>query len=132
MLNDLRSSGIPFNIDDFGTGYSNLGYLKMLPISALKIDRSFVSMIDEAGNNDEIVRAIVTLARNLGLTVIAEGIESNFQLELLKNLGCEGGQGFLFAEPMSFPLLQRFLDRSDDLIVQPSNLNDISNVLSIQ
>jgi len=109
MLNQLRESGIEINIDDFGTGYSNLGYLKALPITALKIDRSFVSMITASGANDEIVRAIVTLARNLGLSVVAEGIETWPQLELLRQLECEGGQGFLFAEPMSFDTLQVFL-----------------------
>lgn len=109
MLNQLRDSGIEINIDDFGTGYSNLGYLKKLPISALKIDRSFVSMITETGANDEIVRAIVTLARNLGLTVIAEGIETPMQLHVLRDLECEGGQGYLFAEPMSYDTLKVFL-----------------------
>lgn len=109
MLHQLREGGIEINIDDFGTGYSNLGYLKKLPISALKIDRSFVSMIDSAGNNDEIVRAIITLARNLDIKVIAEGIETQIQLDLLNELSCEAGQGFFFKEPMNFIDLKSFL-----------------------
>ena len=109
MLNELRDSGIEINIDDFGTGYSNLGYLKRLPVSALKIDRTFVAMIDEAGGNDEIVRAIVTLARNLGLKVVAEGVENEIQLEILKRLDCENAQGFYFARPMRQKELMDFL-----------------------
>jgi len=119
MLKELRSSGIEINIDDFGTGYSNLGYLKKLPVSALKIDRSFVSMIDSDGNNDEIVRAIVTLARNLGLSVVAEGVETEAQVELLRNLECESGQGFLFSEPMSITRLRDFLREAPAMIPKP-------------
>lgn len=109
MLNQLRDLGIEINIDDFGTGYSNLGYLKKLPISSLKIDRSFVSMIDAEGNNDEIVRAIINLARTLGLKVVAEGIETEVQKKTLTNLHCEAGQGFLFARPMKYDDLKQFL-----------------------
>jgi diguanylate cyclase (GGDEF)-like protein/PAS domain S-box-containing protein len=109
MLEQMRQTGIEINIDDFGTGYSNLSYLTKLPVSALKIDRSFVSMIDDEGRNDEIVCAIVTLARNLRLQVIAEGIETHGQLQRLKELGCEAGQGYLFARPMPFDSLSEFL-----------------------
>ncbi len=109
MLNRLRQLGTEIDIDDFGTGYSNLGYLMKLPISNLKIDQSFVSMIDEEGGNDDIVRAIVTLARNLGLRVIAEGIETESQLKKLNMLECEAGQGYLFAAPMAYERLREFL-----------------------
>ncbi len=132
MLNQLRDSGVEINIDDFGTGYSNLGYLKKLPVSALKIDRSFVSMIDENGKNDEIVRAIVTLARNLGLKVVAEGIETDAQLAALKALECESGQGFLFAEPMRFETLREFIANGDQLGAPQNRFNDVSNVTVIQ
>ena len=132
MLNQLRESGIEINIDDFGTGYSNLGYLKMLPISALKIDRSFISIIDAEGKNDEIVRAIITLARNLGLKVIGEGIETSTQLDLLKLLGCESGQGYLFAEPMSFENLTGILSRDDVIVISPDQFEDISTLTLIQ
>lgn len=132
MLNELRDRGIEINIDDFGTGYSNLGYLKKLPVSALKIDRSFVSMIGPDGENDEIVRAIITLARNLGLAVIAEGVETQSQLDLLKRLECEGGQGYLFAEPMNFESLRAFLASEDTQIVPPDRFEDISTLSLIQ
>ena len=132
MLNQLRDNGIEINIDDFGTGYSNLGYLKKLPISTLKIDRSFVSMIDADGNNDEIVRAIINLARTLGLKVVAEGIETNTQLKLLEELNCEGGQGFLFAEPMSFESLCEFLGRDHMPSIPLGSFDDIPTATMIQ
>lgn len=109
MLNELRASGIEISIDDFGTGYSNLGSLIRLPVSALKIDRTFVSMITGSKNTDEVVGAIITFAHNLGLSVVAEGVENDIQLNTLKGLDCESGQGFLLAEPMSFSDLQVFL-----------------------
>lgn len=132
MLMQLRDSGIEINIDDFGTGYSNLGYLKKLPISALKIDRSFVSMIDSSGNHDEIVRAILTLAKNLDLKVVAEGIETDVQLDLLKSLDCESGQGFLFSAPMSFDDLCQLLDAGPISARPPASFDDVSTVNVIQ
>ena len=132
LLNQLRDSGIEINIDDFGTGYSNLGYLKKLPISALKIDRSFVAMIDSDGKNDEIVRAIITLARNLDLSVIAEGIETNAQLQMLKILECEGGQGYLLAAPMSFEDLRAFLAHENPTAIPQNCFDDISTLTLIQ
>lgn len=131
MLNQLRDDGIEINIDDFGTGYSNLGYLKKLPISTLKIDRSFVSMIDSAGNNDEIVRAIVNLARTLGLKVVAEGVETEAQRDLLRSLECEGAQGFLFARPMSFSELKTFLEETPGPVAQPA-FEDVSTIQLVQ
>ncbi|MFT3742716.1 MAG: EAL domain-containing protein [Pyrinomonadaceae bacterium] len=132
MLNQLRDDGIEINIDDFGTGYSNLGYLKKLPISTLKIDRSFVSMIDAAGNNDEIVRAIINLARTLGLKVVAEGVETETQRELLARLECEGGQGFLFAKPMKFADLKSFLLETENITVASSQFDDVSTISLVQ
>jgi len=94
----LRAAGIGLFIDDFGTGYSSLSQLHRFPVDALKIDRAFVSRL--GGEGDEIVRTIVSLARNLELRVMAEGIETAEQLFKLRELGCEHGQGFLFAEPL--------------------------------
>jgi len=101
MLDRLCELGIETDIDDFGTGYSNLGYLVRLPISTLKIDRSFVGMMLENPANLEVVRTVLSLARNLGLKVVAEGIETVEQRDALKHLGCDRGQGYLFARPMS-------------------------------
>ena len=100
MLKQLRAMGIELNIDDFGTGYSNLSYLASLPISRLKIDRSFVSMFDPEGSNPAIAETIVLLARNLRLGVVAEGVETAFQYEELKRLGCDAAQGYFLATPM--------------------------------
>ncbi|WP_206603123.1 GGDEF/EAL domain-containing response regulator [Leptolyngbya ohadii] len=99
ILNQLRQIGVQLAIDDFGTGYSSLSYLHRLPIDTLKIDRSFISKIDQDGEQLAIVRTIITLAWNLGMEVIAEGIETPKQLAQLKALRCEYGQGFLFAKP---------------------------------
>jgi diguanylate cyclase (GGDEF)-like protein/PAS domain S-box-containing protein len=129
MLNQLRDDGIEINIDDFGTGYSNLGYLTRLPVSTLKIDRTFVAMIDE-GTNDQIVRAIITLSRNLGLRVTAEGVETESQLAVLKQLGCESAQGYLFARPMDFADLKVFLGSSATM--RAPQFEDVSTVSTLQ
>ena len=97
----LRERGIRLSIDDFGTGYSSLSYLARLPVDLVKIDRTFVHDIDESEQSARIVRAIVHLARDLGLDVIAEGIETEEQLGRLRELGCRRGQGFLFARPVA-------------------------------
>jgi diguanylate cyclase (GGDEF)-like protein len=97
----VRQLGIELCIDDFGTGYSSLAYLVNLPIDALKIDRSFVSTLDSSSEHCELVKTIIALAHNLGIEVIAEGVETPTQLRLLASLGCEYAQGFLFAEPLS-------------------------------
>jgi EAL domain-containing protein (putative c-di-GMP-specific phosphodiesterase class I) len=100
----LRRRGVGIAVDDFGVGYSSLSQLHRFPIDALKVDRSFVQRIgaggDVPGREAEIIGTIVTLAKNLKLSVTAEGIETPLQLERLKALGCELGQGYLFAKPM--------------------------------
>jgi EAL domain-containing protein (putative c-di-GMP-specific phosphodiesterase class I) len=100
MFKQLRALGIQLSIDDFGTGYSSLSYLHRFPVNYLKIDKSFVGRMTEASDNAEIVRTIVTLARNLGLEVIAEGVETDHQNKQLKALGCDYGQGYLFSRPI--------------------------------
>jgi diguanylate cyclase (GGDEF)-like protein len=98
-LSHLNELGVKTYIDDFGTGYSSLRYLANLPVHALKIDRAFVSNLDVDERNSAIVRSVVSLAHNLGLQVIAEGVETSHQLEYLKALKCQYGQGFLFSRP---------------------------------
>ncbi len=101
VLHRLHSLGVKIAIDDFGTGYSSLGYLTQLPIDILKIDRRFVGRLAAGDGQAEIVNTIATLAHNLGLEVIAEGIETVQQYEWLKTLGCEFGQGYLFSRPLT-------------------------------
>jgi diguanylate cyclase (GGDEF)-like protein/PAS domain S-box-containing protein len=110
-LEKLRSLGVQLHIDDFGTGYSSLSYLHRFPINALKIDHSFVSRmgIDE---NLEIVRTIMNLARNLGMEVIAEGVETKEQVAQLKALSCDYAQGFYFSRPVESRLAQRLIASS--------------------
>jgi len=95
----LKALGVQLSIDDFGTGYSSLGYLHRFPLDTLKIDRSFVGRIGEAAENIEIVRTIVSLADNMGMEVVAEGVETLGQLAQLRKLNCKYGQGYLFARP---------------------------------
>jgi len=110
-LEQLRDLGIKLSLDDFGTGYSSLSYLHRFPVNTLKIDRSFVKGF--GNGQDQIVRAIVTLAHSLSMDVIAEGIETLEQLERLKGLTCEYGQGYLFSSPVS-----RWV--AETLLVNPS------------
>jgi EAL domain-containing protein (putative c-di-GMP-specific phosphodiesterase class I) len=101
VMGELREIGVGLSVDDFGTGYSSLSYLSTLPITSLKIDRSFVQQLGESSKNTEVVRAIVTLGHALGKTVIAEGIETPAQLAQLRALGCSFGQGYLLARPLT-------------------------------
>jgi len=99
MLNQLRALGVESSIDDFGTGYSSLSYLHRFSSSTLKVDRSFVSRMADHNENIEIVRTIIVLARNLGMKVVAEGVETEGQLAQLRALSCDYGQGYLFSKP---------------------------------
>jgi Amt family ammonium transporter len=99
-LNRLKALGVKIAIDDFGTGYSSLSYLRQLPIDHLKIDRSFISGEDCNGESQEIVKSIIALARSLGLTVIAEGVEHQEQLDKLRSADCDKAQGFMFSRPV--------------------------------
>ena len=99
-LLQLRKLGVHLSIDDFGTGYSSLSYLHRFPVNTLKIDRSFIGRMAKGDENSEIVRTICTLANNLGMEVVAEGVETRDQLELLRSLKCEYGQGYLFSKPV--------------------------------
>jgi diguanylate cyclase (GGDEF)-like protein len=99
-LNGLKGLGVQVAIDDFGTGYSSLGYLARLPLDVLKIAKPFVDAIKDGPQNDELAEAIVRIGESLGLTTLAEGIEVEAQLEHLRELRCELGQGFLFARPL--------------------------------
>jgi EAL domain-containing protein (putative c-di-GMP-specific phosphodiesterase class I) len=111
----LKNRGISFSIDDFGTGYSSLKYLKELPLDELKIDRSFVIGLTDGSNTHSIVEVVVTMAKNLNMGVIAEGVETPQQLNLLNNLGCNQFQGYHlgYPEPWS-EFKQHFLQKHSD------------------
>ncbi|HEY7512808.1 MAG TPA: EAL domain-containing protein [Vicinamibacteria bacterium] len=107
----LKELGIALDIDDFGTGYSSLSHLRRFPIDALKIDRSFVSRMDTDVDDHEIVRTIVTLAANLGVAAVAEGVETPEQKARLQGLRCRFGQGFLFSRPLDAAAVAHLLSR---------------------
>jgi diguanylate cyclase (GGDEF)-like protein len=111
-LQQIRKRNIKLSIDDFGTGYSSLSYLRRFPIDNLKIDRSFIERMNSDSENFEIVRTIITLAKTLGMDSISEGVETPQQLSQLKTLGCEFGQGFLFAKPLSALAVESMLLRN--------------------
>jgi EAL domain-containing protein (putative c-di-GMP-specific phosphodiesterase class I) len=101
-ISELRTMGVSIAIDDFGTGYSSLSYLRRLPIDTLKIDRSFVHDMEDGGSGRAgapIVQPIIALAHSLGMRVVAEGVETEAQLKKLRELGCDGAQGFAIARP---------------------------------
>jgi EAL domain-containing protein (putative c-di-GMP-specific phosphodiesterase class I) len=108
----LRALGATLALDDFGTGYSSLAYIRRFPISTLKIDRSFVEGILECHEDRSVVAAVVGLANNLGLTVVAEGVESPAQLDALRSLGCTAVQGYLIGAAMSTEELSVWFSRS--------------------
>ena len=115
VLVELKGRNIRLSIDEFGTGYSSLSYLHRFPLDTLKIDRSFVSRLGAVENGDgggqplQIVRAIVTLAHNLGLNAIAEGVETAEQLAQLRELDCELAQGYWFSKPFDSLTMTKML-----------------------
>jgi EAL domain-containing protein (putative c-di-GMP-specific phosphodiesterase class I) len=98
-LRELGELGIQIALDDFGAGYSSLGYLKDLPLNRLKVDRRFIAQLGSDQRSAAIVRAIVAVGHGLGLSVVAEGVEAEAQLEALRTLGCDEVQGYLFGVP---------------------------------
>ena len=100
-LDALKAIGVRLAIDDFGTGYASLSYLKRLPVDCLKIDRSLVKGVGYETEDTAIIRAVAGLAHSLGITVTAEGIETQEQLVQLRAVGCDQGQGYFFARPVS-------------------------------
>ena len=109
VLSDLDHLGVALSTDDFGTGYSSLSYLQRFPFTRLKIDRSFVNIMDDNDKSLAIVKTILMLGDNLGINVVAEGIETVPQFEKLRMLGCKSGQGFLFACPIDQETAEQFL-----------------------
>jgi len=111
LVHRLKDLGLKLVIDDFGTGYSSLSYLQRLPIDTLKVDRSFVSRISsEPDGNRNIVEAIISLAHRLEMIVVAEGVETEEQLAILREMDCQFGQGYLFSKPLSKPIADQLID----------------------
>jgi len=112
-LSQLKNMNVQLLVDDFGTGYSSLAYLHQLPIDVLKIDRSFVSNLEMGDKNMAIVKTIMALARNLGLKVVAEGVETLAQMNILKGMGCEYAQGYYFARPAPANEIEHWFTESE-------------------
>jgi diguanylate cyclase (GGDEF)-like protein/PAS domain S-box-containing protein len=119
QLKELRALGIRIALDDFGTGYSSLGYVRRFPLDELKIDRSFVDRIAQADGDSALVSTIATLAEQLGLRLVAEGIEREEQVAALQMLHCELGQGFLFARPLESEALAALLSNGSAMSRRP-------------
>lgn len=131
ILTQLKEIGVQLSIDDFGTGYSSLNYLHRLPFDSLKIDRSFINAVGKNGENSEILITILSLAKNLNLRVIAEGIETENQLSLLQTLGCHYGQGYLMSKPLPKDEMEKLLfQKIDWLPFLPVNLEQFPASLS--
>jgi len=109
MLEELRSLGVNISIDDFGTGYSSLSYLKRFPLNTLKIDRSFISDITTNIDDREITKAIIAMGQNLNLKVLAEGVETEPQVQLLRENGCDYIQGYYYSKPVTADEVLPFL-----------------------
>ncbi|MDD5287057.1 MAG: EAL domain-containing protein [Desulfuromonadaceae bacterium] len=112
IIKRLDGLGVNISIDDFGTGYSSLGYLQRLPVDELKIDKSFVTQMDRNSNDVVIVRSVIELAHNLGLKVTAEGIETKETYDMLEQLGCDRGQGYLMSRPLPIAAFYQWLQDS--------------------
>ncbi len=112
-IQELRKIGVSFSLDDFGTGYSSMNYLKRLPVSNLKIDRSFLNTVMEDQSDQKIIQAIITLARNLDLYVIAEGVENPDQEIFLKEANCDKAQGYLYSKPVPKEKAFLYLKKQD-------------------
>ncbi|HUY03253.1 MAG TPA: EAL domain-containing protein, partial [Rhodocyclaceae bacterium] len=110
-MTTLKASGVGFSLDDFGTGYSSLSYLKRLPLDELKIDRSFVNDVLTDTNDAVIVRSIVALGQSLGLTVLAEGVETEGQRDFLTRHDCHAHQGYLFSRPIPIDQFETWFAR---------------------
>ena len=109
VMNALYEQGTELSMDDFGTGYSSLAYLKRFPIAKLKIDRSFVRDLMTDPGDRAIVHAIISMASSLGMRTVAEGVETQEQLDFLRERGCHAMQGYLLSRPLAAPQFEAFL-----------------------
>jgi EAL domain-containing protein (putative c-di-GMP-specific phosphodiesterase class I) len=128
MLRQLRALGVESSIDDFGTGYSSPSYLHRFPSTTLKIDRPFISRMGGVGDNAESVRAILMLARNLGMRVVAEGVEAEGQLAQLRALSCDYGQGHLFSKALNAAAIGRTLSEASPQSLRTANSKGLAGL----
>jgi EAL domain-containing protein (putative c-di-GMP-specific phosphodiesterase class I) len=122
QLEALRRVGVQIALDDFGTGYSSLSYLRALPVDVVKIDRSFVQRMPTSEADTAVVAAIMQLSHALGFRVVAEGVETDTNLERLRQLGCDFAQGYLWSEPLSSAQARRAIVAEDEYATPPAPL----------
>jgi EAL domain-containing protein (putative c-di-GMP-specific phosphodiesterase class I) len=128
-LHRLRDLGVRLSVDDFGTGYSSLSYLRRLPVHEVKIDRTFVQGMATDPGDLAIVRAIIDLSRHFGLSVVAEGVESELTLDLLEEIGCDVGQGFLFSRPLPYERLEAWFGAQTE--AEPTPLGEVRRLRAV-
>jgi EAL domain-containing protein (putative c-di-GMP-specific phosphodiesterase class I) len=121
--------GVRLSVDDFGTGYSSLSYLRRLPVHEVKVDRTFVQGMATDAGDFAIVRAVVDISRHFGLAVVAEGVESELTLDLLADIGCDIGQGFLFSRPLPYERLEAWLGARTD--AEPSPTGELRRLRAV-
>jgi len=131
ILTQLDEIGVALSTDDFGTGYSSLSYLQNFPFKRLKIDRSFVNLLDRDEKSKAIVKTILMLGENLDIHVVAEGIETTSQLEILRSLGCISGQGFLFSRPIDSEAIRLFLESGANVFSADPQLKYQSQIIQV-
>src|SRR5690625_3136463 len=124
LLTKIKELGVHISIDDFGSGYSSFNYLKRLPIDTIKIDRLFINEIEQSKENKEIVKAIIALANTLNIKTVAEGIENEAQVRILRKIGYTDGQGYLFSRPLNEKQFEQYLEfyKESKVIQKPHNL----------
>src|SRR5258706_226249 len=132
VLSDIDQLGVQLSTDDFGTGYSSLSYLQRFPFERLKIDRSFTKIMDENEKSTAIVKTILMLGENLGIEVVAEGIETVSQLDKLRELGCTHGQGYLFSRPVDRETAEQFLEHGANVFADNPSLQFSDPALVIE
>ena len=132
VLDQLRATGLSISMDDFGTGYSSLGHLQQLPVDELKIDRSFVTNLPDKHQNAAIVRSIIDLAHNLGLEVVAEGVETTAALRWLREEGCERAQGYYLSKPIPSDEFESWLRNWQERAAEPESQPDPGDSLILK
>ncbi|MDH5633900.1 MAG: EAL domain-containing protein [Gammaproteobacteria bacterium] len=126
VLKSLKTLGVNLVIDDFGTGFSSLTYINKLPVDAIKVDENVIKLIDHAGDGNSLIKTIILIGKEMGIRVIAEGVENIHQAELLRDFGCDEAQGYYFSRPLSFPEALRFIfGKGDNNIIQFQNKNNV-------